>query len=340
VDASLDIVVVGAGPAGLCAGAAARHHGWEPTLLERSDRTGGLWTLVPPDMRCLSPRRRDRLPDGTVPQGPGDRATAAEVVAAFDAFAGQARFDVRLGVEATGLAAEDGTLTLQTSDGPLRTRRLVLATGEYGRPWIPALSGTFAGRIEHSSNVDFESLCDGERVLVVGQGNSATDLVPRLLSRGCVVTVSARGKLKRSKRKPPSVLSEPLWRASAIPVRFLPPSMRCGGTLPPVDPVLTDARRRCRIRVVGEVVALEEDGLVAADVGLVACDRVVFCTGFRRELAWTGLALDDEGLPRHREGISTELSNVGFLGLRCLRTRRSQFLRGLWDDAQKVVGSL
>lgn len=352
MNAPLDLLIVGAGPAGLCAAAAARERGWEPRLLERAREAGGLWKRVPADMRCLSPRRRDLLPDGRSPQGPGDRATAAEVVAALDAFAAHAAFDLRLGRAATALRrGGDGVLEVDVADAfdapvdarpveVLRARRVLLATGEYGRPRIPALPGRFDGRLEHSAGVDFESLRPGERVVVVGSGNSAADLLPRLFSRRCEVVVSTRRPISRPAPALPGPLDRLMWRASGLPVRLLPPRLRCADTLGALDPVLFDARQRCRIRAVGEAVGLEAGGLVARDVGLVPCDRIVFCTGFKRDLAWTGLDLDERGVPAHRGGLSTERAGVAFLGLRCLRTRRSQFLRGLWADARAVVGGL
>lgn len=334
-----ELVIVGAGPAGLCAAAAGRERGWEPVLLERADQAGGLWKRVPGDMRCLSPRGRDVLPDGSTPRGPGDRATAAEVVEALDAFVRAAAFDLRTGVQATALRAGDD-LELTTSAGPVGARRLILATGMYDAPRIPDLPGRFDGPLDHSSTVDLDSVEAGEHVLVVGGGNSATDLVPRLLARKAKVTLSATRPPRMPRQPPPFPLKQLLWRASALPVKYLPPSMRCGSSLDPVDPVLVDARRRCRIRAVGPAIALEPTGVVCEDVGLEPCDRVVFCTGFRRDLAWTGLRLADDGMPEHDEGLSTEISGVGFLGLPCLRTRRSQFLRGLWGDARAVVGRL
>ena len=276
-----------------------------------------------------------------MPTGPGDRATAAEVASALDAFAARAAFDVHLGMSVSGLRpADDGTLEVIANGETLRARRVLLATGEYGRPRLPSLPGGFEGREEHSSRVDFDSLRPGERVVVVGSGNSAADLVPRLLSRQADVVVASRHPIRRPSPGPPPLLGALRWHASGLPVRLLPPRLRCQETLKVVDPVLFDTRQRCRIRAVGEAIGLEAGGLVARDVGLVPCDRIVFCTGFRRELVWTGLRLDDDGLPQHREGVSTERPGLGFLGLRCLRTRRSQFLRGLWDDAQAVVARL
>jgi putative flavoprotein involved in K+ transport len=336
----LDIVVVGAGPAGLCAAAAARRRGWEPVLLERGDRVGGLWARIPGDLRCLSPRHRDRLPDGSHPVGPGARAAAAEVLAALTRFADRERFEVRFGVEAAGLERRGEAWELQTTAGPLLARRVVVATGEFGRPHVPERPGTFQGRQEHSSTCDPSTLEPGQRVVLVGSGASAVDLVPRLLARSVDLTICARTPILRPRGLPGRLVGAALWRASGLPVRILPPPLRCRGATPALDPDLFDAVEERRARLRGGVDALHATGVVAGGEVLDA-DVVIWATGFRRDVGWIdGLTLDADGVPAHDEGLSTDLEGVAFLALPCMRTRRSGFLRGLAADAEAAIGRL
>ena len=192
-----EIVIVGAGPAGLCAASAALRRGLRPLVIERSERIGGLWHRVAPDLRCLSPRHRDRLVDGSHPLGPGDRASAAEVLAALETFAEREGIEVQLETPATSLDPHGAELVLHTPRGELRTRRLILACGEYSRPWVPELPGHFAGAAVHSSCLQPETVQAGEQVVLVGSGASAVDLVPRLLARGAELTVCAQSPVQR-----------------------------------------------------------------------------------------------------------------------------------------------
>jgi len=337
-----DLIIVGAGPAGLCAAGAARALGWEPLIIEREQGVGGAWRHIAPDLRCLSPREHDLLPDGTFPAGDGVRASAAEVLGWLRRYADRERFGVRFGVAANGLRAEAGALRLLTTAGEIVTRRLIVTTGEFGGPIVPALDGHFAGASSHTSDLDCASVQAGERVLVVGSGNSAVDLVPRLLARGAVVTVAARTPMVRPEGLPTGAKARLLWEASALPVRLLPPRLRGSDRVDPIDPDLFDAVVAGRVRAVGEAIGLEARGVRVSGGEVVEADRVVWATGYRRDLSWLPELVTDptNGIPEHRDGISADIPGLGFVGLPGMRTRRSGFLRGFADDAAAVLEAL
>ncbi len=338
-----DLVIVGAGPAGLCAAAAARDQGWEALVLDRADRIGGIWHQVPPDLRCLSPRGHDVLPDGSLPRGPGPRATAAEVLDALERYSSRAAFDLRLGVGVARLGrSAGGGLRLETTAGPIETRRAIVASGEYGRPFLPPLPGRFSGLLQPARDVRIDEIRPGERVVVVGAGNTADDLVARLLEAGCDITVAARSLEVPPRRPPGRGIAALRWWASGIPVRFLPPRLRCRGTVPLLNHHIQRGAAAGRLRVVGPAAGYASGGLRTDDGEVVEADRIVLATGYRRELDFVeGSSLEAAtGLPMHRRGLSPELPGLGFMGLPCMRTRRSGFLRGYVADARSVVARL
>ncbi len=334
-----DLVVVGAGPGGLSAAAAAHQRGWRTVVLEASEGVGGLWRRVRPEMRCLSPRRWDRLPDGAELEGAADRATAAEVLAGWEAYAERARFDVRFLSRADVLDRAGLGWHIRAGSLAVESPRIVLATGAYARPWVPELLGDFEGPQGHGSRLRVEDVATGERVLVVGYGNSAAELVPRLLARGASVTLSARQPLPPTVPIQRGLRGRLGWFASGLPVRLAPGVLGCPDGVPVVDDEVHRALDEGRVALVGPTTELWSGGAVAG--GRVEVDRIVWATGFRRDLGWVpGLTLDDHGEPAHREGLSTDLPGVAFLGLACMRTRRSGFLRGLVADGRSVVGAL
>lgn len=338
---SADLLVVGAGPGGLCVAAAAREAGLEALVVEQGTRIGGVWHQVEPDLHCLSPRHRDRLPDGSSPQGEGIRARADEVLSALDEFVAREKPNIRFGVSAEGLSRSGHGLELRTDSGAIHSARVVLATGEFGRPRIPRLEGNFDGPSQHTSALEAGEIGDDEHVVIVGTGNSAVDLAARLLRRGVRLSISARSGIAPAQPIGGQVLSTVLWWASALPTSVLPASHRCSRTVPKVDDDLAEAAADGRLKLVGEAVALESNALVVAGGERLEVDRIVWATGFLRDLAWVdGITLDEDGVPRHERGLSPEIPGLAFMGLPCMRNRRSGFLRGFAADARNIVGRL
>ena len=334
------VIVVGAGPAGLAAAWAARQAGAEPVVLEASDRAGGAWARIRPELRCLSPRRHDRMPDGHVPEG-DDRATAGDVHRALLDFQHRAGLDVRFNTPATALTP-GGLLEVATSSGTLSARCVVVATGEYGRPRWPALPGVFEGPIVHSSTFCADDVRPGERTLVVGAGNSGAETAVLLAGQGGRVTLACSGRPSRPSREKTGWLGELTYRLSGIPIRHFPGRGGCLGQTPVVDPHLFDAVRAGAVRVVPRVQRLVGTGVVTADGHERPADRIVLCTGYRRDTEWLqdAISLGPDGEPSEKNGLSTEIAGLGFVGIPCMRTRRSGFLRGFVDDAGYVVRHL
>ncbi|GEM_PF-1450989 len=347
-----ELVVVGAGPAGLATAGVARRLGFEPLVIDRADAVGGAWAKMRPMMRCLSPRRYDRMPDGSTPEGPGERASAAEVLAWLRRFAALELFDMRLNTAVEAATATAAGWHLETSSGAIQTRRLVVATGEYGRPRTPQIPGTFSGPSDHSSTARIDSFDPASHVLVVGAGNSAAEIVSLLLDRGCKVTVAARSGLDEPAGVATGWLAEVRWQISGLPIHsgplgWLPVAVLggpggCVASTPVVDSVLHDAAKSGRIRVVGAAMDLKEHAVRCEGAGEVSCDRIVWATGFVRETSWlpATVSIDGDGVARQLEGVSQQVKGLGFVGIPCQRTRRSGFMRGFVDDARIVLERL
>jgi cation diffusion facilitator CzcD-associated flavoprotein CzcO len=195
------IAIVGAGFGGLAAALELKHAGIDSfALLERADEVGGVWqantypgaacdvpSVIYQFSRHLKPdwsRRfgsqteiRDYLRDVSIDGGVRDHIRfGTEVVSAtFDEDA--ARWDVQ--------TAGGETLTVDV---------LICATGQLSRPKLPDVPGreTFAGAQFHSAEWDHAAELAGKRVVVVGGGASAVQVVPAIADDVEHVTVVQR----------------------------------------------------------------------------------------------------------------------------------------------------
>jgi putative flavoprotein involved in K+ transport len=189
----VDVAIVGAGQAGLAASHELTTAGVEHVLLERGaigQSWRGRWDsfcLVTPNWTVQLP---DQPYDGDDPDGylPRD-----EIVAYLERYAGGFDAPVRVGVEVEAVASNgNDAFAMRTSDGELRARVVVLATGAYQRPHRPKGTETLPPDlrvIDVEGYTNPQDLPDG-RVLIVGSGQSGCQLAEELTEAGREVVLS------------------------------------------------------------------------------------------------------------------------------------------------------
>lgn len=202
---AVDCVVVGAGPAGLAASRALSERGIDHVVLERG-RVGETWRSHRWDsFRLNTPGVMNGLL-GTLPDD--EYSPRDDVVRRLDALAASCL--VRVRVTVTAAAAEDGGLTLTTDAGPIRARAVVVATGAENVPRVPTWAEHLDPRLLQLTTASYRSpgeLPDGA-VLVVGSGQSGTQIVEDLLAGGrrVLLSTSPVGRLPTPYRGRPTIL--------------------------------------------------------------------------------------------------------------------------------------
>jgi thioredoxin reductase (NADPH) len=178
-DDLLDLVVVGAGPAGLAAAVSASSEGLRTLVIERQAMGGqaGTTSLI---------RNYLGFPQGIT----GTRL-------ASNAFQQAMTFGTlfMIGRSATGLSRENGTYRLTLADQTtLRSRTVVLAGGvRYRRIGVPALEALVGRGVFYGAASSEAPSMRGRRVFVVGGGNSAGQAAVYLARWAEHVTVLVRG---------------------------------------------------------------------------------------------------------------------------------------------------
>ncbi len=207
-DGVADVVVVGAGPAGLATGLTALERGLRPIVVEQEKDLGG--TLLHYPRRKLVLVQPMDLPFQ-------ERLRASEyakedLLGVLQRLLQRARLGVRFGQRVVNVAREDGVFRVTTSAGELRARFVVLALGRRGTPRKLGVPGEDLPKVMYKL-IDAESYED-QRVLVVGGGDSAVEAVLGLARVAREVTLSyRRDKLVRIKTKNEQRLAELKGRA-------------------------------------------------------------------------------------------------------------------------------
>lgn len=349
---SRDVVVVGAGPAGLAAAAELRRRGLNPVMLERGEAHAARWRSRYAGLRLNTFRAFSHLPGQRLPREAGRYASREAFIEYLDGYARKNSLDVRLGVEAYRVERRpSGGWIVGTSQGSVESRNVVVATGWDAEPKLPgwAAETDFDGHLLHASQVRDLVVFEGLQVLVVGAGNSGIDLAGLLVRAGAKVTVSMR---TAPNFFPRDWLGVPLG-PSVLIAEHLPPRpvdalgrfiqwqvygnlstygiprapqgymtrFRQGGINPAVDDGFIAAVKTGQARVVGEVQRLDGDGAILADTQRVPADAVICATGYRRGLEPLVGHLDvleERGAPRYADGAPGDPNTPGlyFAGFR------------------------
>src|SRR3954469_4870513 len=271
VDEQCEVIVIGAGPAGLATAGALRHYGIGAVVLER-ETIGASWRRHYDRLHLHTVRWLSHLPGYKMPARYGKWVARDDVVEYLEDYAEVHNLDVRTGAEVEGIERDAATdlWRVRTSGSDFLAPRVVIATGYNKHQHLPDWPGldSFTGALVHSGNYKNPEPSVGKRVLVVGTANSSAEIVVDLMEGGA-------GHVMMSVRRSPTVL---LREANGVPGQVLGVILR-----PMPEPVMNKLWPVLQKNVVGDLTKygmpepapnaytrfLREDVTPILDVGLV-----------------------------------------------------------------------
>jgi cation diffusion facilitator CzcD-associated flavoprotein CzcO len=285
----VEVVVVGAGQAGLAGAYHLRRTGFEPerdfAVLDHSPGPGGAWQFRWPSLTYGKVHGMHALPGMELTGADPARPSSAVVAEYFAAY--ERAFDLRVRRPVDVRAVREGNggrLLVETSDGTWSTRALINATGTWDRPFWPRYPGqeTFRGRQVHTAQYAGPEEFAGQRVIVVGGGASGTQHLLEIAPYAAATTWVTR--------RPPVFREGPFDEdAGRAAVALVEERVRQG--LPPKSVVsvtglpLNDAiRAGLESGVLDRQPMFERitpDGAEWSDGRQVAADVILWATGFR-----------------------------------------------------------
>ncbi|MGE2715538.1 flavin-containing monooxygenase [Mycolicibacterium litorale] len=343
------VVVIGAGPSGVATALSLRDRELRPVLVDRADHVGASWKARYDRLRLNTGRRTSHMPNRPYPKGTGAFPTRDQVVEHLDRHAHEDGIRLCLGTTVNRIDPHPTGWLLGTSSGDLVARQVVVATGYEHSPRVPEWPGvqSFSGEISHSSQYRNPRRYRGKRVLVVGAGSSAMEIVHDVATGGAVsawlaVRTAPHIMIRALPGGLPSdyiatpLFDAPTWLADAVArvgqridvgslAEYGLPTPREGvfarGKRLGRAPVIVDREvvRAIRARVFEVVPTVERfdgDTAVLADGRRLTPDAVICATGYTRGLetmvGHLGV-LDERGLPRS-SGVSPAAPGLRFVG--------------------------
>lgn len=342
-----DVVVIGAGQAGLAIGYYLRRVAVRFSILDAAGRIGESWASRWDSLRLFTPARYSQLPERPLDMDPWAYPGKNEIAAYLEDYASAFELPVDLNTEVQSLRREGETFTVHTNTRRTwRTRQVVVATGPFQVPLVPAVADCLDARLTQVHSSDYErpeQLPRDGAVLVVGGGNSGYQIALELAQSGREVHLS-RGEHNASVPQKP-LGRDIFWWQDLLGVLRIPARSALGRRMRANDStiigiparVLADAGVRMHERLVdaaGRTISFSHGGTL--DV-----TAVVWATGFRRDYSWLDVpgALDDTGTPIHERGISP-VQGLYFLGLPWLHTTGSALIGFVARDAQHLARTI
>lgn len=296
---SADVVVVGGGQAGLATSFYLRRAGIDHIVLDAQPEPGGAWRHTWPSMRLFSPAAYSSLPGWQMPPSGEDYPAAGHVVDYLTRYERRYDLPVERPVLVEQVTRRPYGFRVITDRGPVESRAVVMATGTWTRPFVPAVPGSqeFAGQQLHSSSYAGPQGLLDHRVVVVGGANSGAQIAADLLGSAEVTWCT----LAEPRYLPDEVDGRELFRVASARVRGEGDGVQGLG-----DIVAVASVRRARdldgLRAVPMFARFTEGGVAWADGREQEVDAVVWCTGFRPALQ----ALSSLDAPRGEGRIDTD----------------------------------
>ncbi|MFF3227593.1 NAD(P)-binding domain-containing protein [Nocardia suismassiliense] len=299
-----EILVIGAGQAGLSAGYHLQRLGLRPEqdflIVDHAPGPGGAWQFRWPSLTLTTVNRVHDLPGmsfaETLPPGSESAPAATAVPHYYELY--EKRFDLRVRRQVSvtvvcdrtedGSPAEHGPILSAETDaaGTIRVRGLINGTGTWEHPFIPRYRGaeTFTGRQLHTHDYRTAAEFAGKHVVVVGGGVSAVQLLDEISQVTSTTWVTRTEPIFRDDSFGPEDGRAAVAQVEDRVRRGLPPGSVVSVTGLRLDDRLRAAKARGALHRLPMFDHIEPDGVRWADGSFQHAEVILWATGFRSAL--------------------------------------------------------
>jgi len=342
-----ETVIVGGGQAGLAVGYHLARRGRRFVILDAGRRVGDAWRQRWDSLRLFTPARYDGLPGMPFPAPAWSFPTKDQVADFLEAYATRFDLPVRTGVRVDRLSREGDRYVLAAGDRRFQADHVVVASGAYQRPRIPAFAAELDPGILQLDPYRYRepSQLPAGGVLVVGAGNSGAEIAfevarthPTWLSGPDTGHIPVRTGSRWDR-----LLTPPFWWFAS---RVLTVQTPIGRKVRPRALTATAPLERVRpkelaaagVERVPRTVGVRDGFPLLEDGRVMDVATVLWCTGFRPDFGWVDLPVfDQDGAPAHHRGVVGSQPGLYFLGLWFLSAFTSSLLGGVGSDAEHIA---
>jgi putative flavoprotein involved in K+ transport len=337
-----DVLIIGAGQAGLALGYHLANTGLSFQILESNERIGDSWRRRYDSLTLFTPRSHSALPGLAMDGNQNGFAGKDEAADYLEQYAYHFNLPVTTGVGVKLLERNNDTRypyrAITTTGECLEARAVVLATGAFQVPAIPKVARELSEDVAQFTTRNYKNPADVPpgKMLVVGDGATGRDIAGELARSHQVILATGR----RRKLIPARFLGKnSWWWLDKLGVLTLPGESGLGQRIKEADAFPNNGKtlknlEKKGVQIVSRLKACQGNTVSFAGRETTQVDSVFWATGYRDHSDWVAIpeVKDEEGNFIHWRGISPE---VGFyhIGRPWQRSRGSALIWGVGRDA-------
>jgi putative flavoprotein involved in K+ transport len=336
----LEVVVIGAGQAGLAIGYFLAQQERDFTILDAAAEPAAAWRERWESLKLFTSARYDGLPGLDFPGDPDRYPNRDEVAAYLTDYVQRFGLPVELNSRVRAIRRAGAKYLVELDDRAYEAEQVVVATGPFQVAFVPPIAEGLGPEIEQFHSTKYRSPRDTPdgRVLVVGGGNTGYQIAEEL-SKSREVHISIGSP---QKPLPQRILGRDLfWYLDKTGLIRKTMDTRIGRRLRANEDTLIGSSprvlRRHGVRFHERAVDAAGSTVTFSDATKLEVRTVIWATGFRLDHAWIDVPIFDErGRVVHRRGV-TGSPGLYFLGLPWQYTRGSALLGFVKDDAEHLA---
>jgi len=342
-------IIIGGGQAGLAAGYFLSTRGVDFIILDENPRTGEAWRQRWDSLRLFTPTQNSNLPGMKFPGAKFYFPTKDEAAGYVESYARQFNLPVQNGTKVVELARNESGYRVSTQEAVLHARNVVVATGPFQTPFIPRFGRELDHKIFQLHSVNYHHPADvpGDKVVVVGAGNSGAEIALELARDGRQVWLAGRDVgIIPADRLGKILGGRPYWWfLHKVMTNATPIGRRMkANVLEHGNPLIRTRREEVAeagVKFIPRLAGTQAGMPQTEDGEVLAAEGVVWATGFKPDYHWIKLPIFDEtGRPRHARGVVPEAPGLYFLGLHFQTGLTSSLMGGVGMTRSILWGRL
>jgi putative flavoprotein involved in K+ transport len=338
-----DVLVIGAGQAGLAASYRLSRRGISPRVVDAAERIGDQWRSRYRSLTLFTPREFSSLPGLALSGDGAGYASGAEFADYLERYAVTLGLPVTTGARVGELSGGRGEFVARLSNGDIiEAGMVIIATGGFQTPVVPAMAAGLPNTIRQLTGETYHqpSDVDSDRpALVVGDGASGRDIAADLAASNHQVALAC-GRARRL--LPETILGKSTWKwLKALGLLSVSATSPVGRLMRKADPFPNRQRNLEDLRGLGveikpRAVSASRTGIELADGSIVEPGTVIWTLGYRDDTSWVRIPSAVQGGRFLDTGGRSPIDGLYFVGRPWQRNRTSALIMGAGDDAETI----